>query len=77
MDGDDYEIRIEYEEEVEVRTEMRIETRDPTGCPLHGGRQRCGPRMARRARGARVTPRGRPQGEASQPQPEGVNPSGK
>lgn len=56
MENEAYEIRLEYEEEVEVHTELRVETRDSTGCPLHR-RRWYRRRGATRPTGQQGTPR--------------------
>lgn len=62
MDDEVHEIRVEYEEEVEVRTELRVETRNSTGCPLHGHRWYRRQRTARHSR-QQAAPQRRAQGQ--------------
>lgn len=58
MDSDPIEVRIEYEEEVVLRTDFIVETRDSSGCSLHRNRQRRRRGTPRQARGWASSPEG-------------------
>lgn len=76
MDHGAYEIRIEYEEEVEVRTELRVETLDSTGwTPLHR-RRWCHRQRATRRTGPQ-TPTQHCDREQAHPRDQGGSQSGK